>query len=115
MQPRFNLWLEVEGQVVLSAWRVALLEAIAATGSISAAAKQLDIPYRRAWEKLQEMEKGLGEAMVATATGGKRGGGATLTPAGQRAIVQYREFAEGFEAMVQQRYQAVFRPSKRRR
>ena len=52
MQPKFNVWLEHEGNVVLSPWRVQLLETIAATGSISAAAKQLDLPYRRAWEKV---------------------------------------------------------------
>ena len=53
MQPKFNLWIEKDGVVVLSAWRVALLEAIDATGSISAAAERLEIPYRRAWEKVQ--------------------------------------------------------------
>ena len=46
MQPRYNLWLEVDGQVVLSLWRAALLRAVASCGSISGAAEYMDIPYR---------------------------------------------------------------------
>lgn len=49
MQPKFNVWLEQEGNVVLSPWRVQLLEAIAATGSISAADKTLLNPYGVTW------------------------------------------------------------------
>ena len=64
MNPGFNLWIEHDDQVVLSFWRVRLLEAIDTTGSISAAAEALNVPYRRAWEKLQEMEHGLGYKLV---------------------------------------------------
>lgn len=108
MEPKFNLWLEKEGEVVLSAWRVHLLETIAATGSISAAAELLNLPYRRAWEKVQEMEKALGYKVVETAIGGQHGGGASLTPAGRQAIEQFHKFASGFEAEVARRYRAAF-------
>ncbi len=108
MEARFNLWIEREGVVVLSAWRVGLLEAIDAAGSISAAAEQMHIPYRRAWEKVQEIETGLGFRVVDTAVGGAGGGGAHLTPAGREAIAKFRRFAEGFEAEVQARYTAAF-------
>jgi len=111
MQPKFNVWLEQNGDVVLSPWRVDLLEAIAATGSISAAAKQLDIPYRRAWEKVQEIERGLGAPVLVTAVGGAGGGGAQLTPAAQQAIAQFRAFTAGLEQEIQQRYVAAFPPT----
>jgi hypothetical protein len=52
--PRSKVWLERGGQVVLSAWRVELLEAIEATGSLARAAERLDVPYRTAWYKLKE-------------------------------------------------------------
>jgi len=42
--PKFNLWLERDGKVVLSAWRIRLLEAIEETGSITAAAVMMEIP-----------------------------------------------------------------------
>ena len=108
MQPKFNLWIENDGVVVLSAWRVMLLEAIEAAGSISAAAEKLNIPYRRAWEKVQEIEEGLGTKVVDTAIGGKGGGGARLTPAGRKAIEQFRRFSAGFDGEVAKRYRAAF-------
>jgi hypothetical protein len=52
--PRSKVWLERGGQVVLSDWRVELLEAIEATGSLARAAERLDVPYRTAWYKLKE-------------------------------------------------------------
>ncbi len=108
MQPKFNLWLEQEGVVVLSEWRVTLLETIDATGSISAAAEKLKIPYRRAWEKVQEIEQGLGMKVVDTAVGGPGGGGAHLTPGGRRLIEQFHHFSAGFDREVARRYRAAF-------
>ena len=108
MEPKFNLWIEQEGQVVLSAWRVRLLEAIDAAGSISAAAEQLNVPYRRAWEKIQEIEQGLGFKVVDTAVGGQGGGGAHLTAAGRKAVLQFQAFADGFDQEVAARYTAAF-------
>jgi hypothetical protein len=52
--PRSKVWLERGGQVVLSDWRVELLEAIEATGSLARAAERLEVPYRTAWYKLKE-------------------------------------------------------------
>jgi molybdate transport system regulatory protein len=108
MQPRFNLWIEKNGRVVLSAWRVTLLETIDAAGSISAAAERLRIPYRRAWEKVREIEDGLGFKVVETAVGGRHGGGTRLTPAGRRVIQQFYRFSDGFEAEVARRYREGF-------
>lgn len=108
MEPKFNLWLERDGEVVLSAWRVMLLETIDASGSISAAAASLKIPYRRAWEKVQEIEQGLGMKVVDTAVGGPGGGGAHLTPAGRRIVKQFHHFSAGFGEEVARRYRAAF-------
>lgn len=107
-EPKFNLWIEQDGEVVLSAWRVRLLLAIDSTGSITAAAEQLNIPYRRAWEKVQEIERGLGVKVIETAVGGAGGGGAHLTAAGRKAIEQFQAFSSGFEAEVGKRYRQAF-------
>ena len=64
MKPKFNLWIENKGTVVLSEWRVRLLQAIASGGSLSAAAAKMRVPVRRAREKLAEMERGLGFKLV---------------------------------------------------
>jgi hypothetical protein len=54
MRPCSNFWIEKDGKVVLSEWRVALLEAVEQTGSINAAAAQQGVPFRVAWRKIQE-------------------------------------------------------------
>jgi molybdate transport system regulatory protein len=85
MKPRLNLWLENDGEVVFSIWRMRLLQAVADTGSISGAAAALDVHYRTAWQKINEMETRLGQKLVQTQVGGQRGGGATLTPLAQQS------------------------------
>jgi molybdate transport system regulatory protein len=67
-----------------------LLEAIAAEGSIARAAKSMGMSYRRAWQLVDAMNKSFKSPLVASAVGGKAGGGATVTPAGQEALALYR-------------------------
>ena len=108
MEPKANLWIEIDGQVALSRWRVRLLMAIAETGSISGAAEHVGVPYRRAWEKINEMEQRLGVALLDTQTGGPGGGGASLTPAAQDYIARFQEFSAGIDTYVQQHFQEAF-------
>jgi molybdate transport system regulatory protein len=70
--------------------KVALLEAIAQTGSISAAARSLRMSYRRAWDLVDETNRCLIRPAVRTASGGARGGGAALTPTGEALVRRYR-------------------------
>ena len=108
MQPRYNLWIEIDGQVVLSLWRAELLRAVARAGSISAAAEALDIPYRIAWQKIHEMETRQGEKLVATQTGGAHGGGARLTPAAERHLARFDRLAQDMERLVAEAFAANF-------
>jgi molybdate transport system regulatory protein len=97
---RANVWLEQDGQVVLSPWRVSLLQAIEATGSISAAARRMGVQYRCAWDKLDEMEAGLGVTLVERHVGGPDGGGSQLTQEGSAYVARFVEFIYRFEAMM---------------
>lgn len=108
MQPHYNLWLEKDGQVVLSLWRIRLLQAVADTGSISAAAETLGVGYRVAWQKIREMEERLGEKLVETQVGGARGGGATLTPAAVRYIDQFDRFSRDMEQHITDSFTETF-------
>lgn len=108
MEAQFNLWLEVDGEVVLSIWRARLLQAIQETGSISAAAIQLGIHYRTAWQKINEMETRLGEKLVETQTGGSGGGGAVLTPLAQAYLDKFNRFSGTITDAIQTQYQAIF-------
>ena len=71
--------------------KIALLEAIVATGSISAAGRQHKMSYRRAWLLVDELNHQFGEPLVRAQPGGSKGGGAALTPAGQQVLRAYRE------------------------
>jgi molybdate transport system regulatory protein len=108
MQPNFNLWLELNGEVTFSIWRVQLLQAVAATGSISGAAAQLGIHYRTAWQKIHEIETRLGIKLVETQTGGRQGGGATLTPVALEYIERFLHFSVEVEQAVMAAYEAHF-------
>ena len=70
--------------------RVRLLEAVDRERSISAAARSLDMSYRRAWLLIDAMNQTLRKPVVETAIGGRVGGGARLTPVGRQVIATYR-------------------------
>lgn len=70
--------------------KIALLEHIARVGSISAAAREMDMSYRRAWLLVEAMNQAFREPVVAAVSGGKRGGGAVVTPFGQELLARYR-------------------------
>jgi molybdate transport system regulatory protein len=69
--------------------KIALLEAIAAHGSITQAARSLGVSYRFAWLSLQSINGMLCSPAVATTSGGYRGGGAALTPIGINVLALY--------------------------
>ena len=70
--------------------KIALLEQIASLGSISAGGRAMDMSYRRAWELIEELNTIFGKPVVESRSGGKKGGGATLTPLGLSLIARYR-------------------------
>ena len=67
-----------------------LLEAIARQGSISAAARAMGMSYRRAWMLVDTMNRSFRDDLVVTATGGRGGGGAQVTPFGLEVLARYR-------------------------
>ena len=82
----------VDGEAIaIGPGKIALLEALGETHSISAAAKALGMSYRRAWLLVDELNRSLKSPAVASATGGQRGGGSELTPAGRQLIAVYRQ------------------------
>lgn len=72
-----------------------LLEAIHQAGSLSGAARQLHISYRRAWDMLDSINRNCCHPLVETAAGGVRGGGAKLTARGVALLASYRELEAG--------------------
>ncbi|MGN6369924.1 MAG: winged helix-turn-helix domain-containing protein [Phycisphaerae bacterium] len=89
---RARIWLDSpSGTPILTEAGADLLEQIEAAGSLSEAARRLRFAYRRAWLLLDAMNKGFDAPLVTATTGGKHGGGATLTDYGRTVLAAYRQ------------------------
>ena len=97
LQIKGRLWLEKSGENFLSWGRVVLLERIRETGSIAAAARSMKMAYSHAWSLVAKMNRLAGEELVSRTLGGRHGGRAWLTPAGETAVARFWELAAKFE------------------
>lgn len=104
LAPQAKLWLEVDGKIALSEWRVALLEAVKETGSLAGAAARIGVSYRTAAYKLREIEKNLGVRLLEGHSGGAAAGGSRLTPAGRDYVRRWRAFSAGLDAWVAEHF-----------
>ncbi|WP_370676817.1 winged helix-turn-helix domain-containing protein [Pleomorphomonas sp. PLEO] len=80
--------LRVDSETRIGPGKVSLLEAVARVGSISAAAREQEMTYRRAWELIDHMNKAFGQPVVVGHTGST--GGASLTELGAEIVRRYR-------------------------
>jgi len=87
---RLSIRLDLASGARIGPGKVAVLEEIARSGSISAAGRVLRMSYRRTWELVEELNRSLGTPVVETAAGGSGGGGAVLTQTGKTIIERYR-------------------------
>lgn len=85
-----QLRISFRKSIAMGPGKADLLEAIAATGSISAAARKLSMSYRRAWLLVDTMNGCFKSPLVETLTGGARGGGAQVTELGLDVVTRYR-------------------------
>jgi len=83
-----------QGNTALGPGKIELLEHIAQHGSISAAAKQMRMSYRRAWELVDMMNRSFDQAVVVSTTGGSHGGGAQVTEFGQALMLAYAQILQ---------------------
>lgn len=74
--------------------KVLLLEKIVETGSLSAAARAMDMSYKRAWQLIDEMNGVFSAPVVTTKAGGRKGGGAAVTAFGQNIVKRFRHFEQ---------------------
>ncbi|MEN8114305.1 MAG: LysR family transcriptional regulator [Actinomycetota bacterium] len=108
LEPKFNVWFEIDGEVAASRWRMELLAAIEEHGSITAGAAAMDVPYRVAWKRINEMEERLSEQLLETKTGGAEGGGANLTDAGRDHVARMRKFCERADATIAKIHREIY-------
>ncbi|MCB2191511.1 MAG: LysR family transcriptional regulator [Deltaproteobacteria bacterium] len=100
LQLKGRIWLEKDGQTFLSWGRVVLLERIAEHGTLSAAARSMEMSYSHAWNLVEQMNRMSPEPLVDKQAGGKKGGGARLTPAGEKARDEFWRLVKQFQVWV---------------
>jgi molybdate transport system regulatory protein len=86
--------------------KIELLERIGRTGSISAAAREMDMSYRRAWLLVDEIGKLFKRPLLTTAAGGAKGGGAELTEFGREVIEAFRRIEERTSEVIREELKA---------
>ncbi len=96
-----RVWLEGRDGTFIGYGRAVLLDRIKEHGSISKAAKSMDMSYKHAWDLLKSMNNQAGTALVATSRGGVGGGGAHLTPSGEELLAYFWQTEQRFNRFME--------------
>lgn len=94
---RGRIWIEKEGETYIGFGRMVLLSRIGEFGSILQAAKSMEMSYKQAWDLVDAMNRHAITPLVTTRKGGRGGGGAVLTEAGEGAIRDFRAMQDRLE------------------
>jgi molybdate transport system regulatory protein len=89
-----------KGAPAIGPGKAELIDRIAETGSISAAARAMGMSYRRAWQLVEALNQDFRKPVVTTAIGGARGGGARVTPFGKRLVAEFRAMEDKASAAI---------------
>jgi molybdate transport system regulatory protein len=111
---RLSIRVDLASGARIGPGKVAVLEEIARSGSISAAGRALHISYRRTWELVEDLNATLGAPVVQTAAGGSRGGGANLTEVGQAVVTRYRAIEKDCAAAARKHLTALQKVTRAR-
>ncbi|MBN1671834.1 MAG: LysR family transcriptional regulator [Kiritimatiellae bacterium] len=109
MRVRSKLWIEKGGEQVFGAGKARMLKAVAKTGSLNAAAHELGMSYRHVWSSIRAAEQRLGRALLVKTKGGKKGGGAAVTPYAKDLIGKFERLEKDIRTMTNKRFAEIFR------
>ncbi|HFC98799.1 MAG TPA: LysR family transcriptional regulator [Thermosulfurimonas dismutans] len=101
LRVRGKIWIEGPEGTFLGYGRMVLLERIREYGSISAAARSMNMSYKHAWDLVESMNRQAGKPLVETTVGGKGGGGARLTPEGEKWLALFRKLLKHLETFLE--------------
>ena len=102
-----RIWIESDNNVLLGEGRVHLLKAIEETGSLSKAAKSLNISYKKAWQLLDSVNKSAKKPVTINSIGGKGGGGAALTEHGKSLVKAFDEINKNCWAFLDKQLEKI--------
>ena len=93
--------MELEGQRFFGPGRVELLERINQTGSISQAARQMHMSYKKAWEMITILNTQANRPLVIVRAGGEKGGGSSITEEARELIAYHKSLRDRFMAFLE--------------
>lgn len=102
-----SIWLEKNGVRYFGPGPYELLERIEETGSISEAAKQMALSYKKAWDIINRLNEVEGIPMVSTKTGGAKGGGAAISKEAKLLMKQYAAVRKHFTVFLHKETAAI--------
>jgi molybdate transport system regulatory protein len=105
--PVVRFRIDFAKNVYVGPGKIDLLEAIRDSGSLSQAARNMRMSYRRAWLLVESLKTCFREPVTVATTGGKGGGGVALTKFGETLIKSYRLLEQDIAAMAVRRLQSV--------
>jgi molybdate transport system regulatory protein len=103
-----HLWIDIKGRGSLGPGKLRLLRAVAAHHSLAAAARELRMSYRLAWQHLRLIEQRTAITVVEPHRGGSSGGGTVLTPQGRLLVEAYQHFHREMERHMRRAFRRFF-------
>ena len=104
-----RLWIEGRHGAFLGQGRITLLQSIEEHGSISKAASAMNLSYLKAWKLVNSMNKASKKPLVIRVSGGKGGGGSTMTEYGRHSISLYQELNKRCNAFLQKELEKLMK------
>jgi len=99
---KFKYWVEHEGEKFYGPGPNELIKCIEKEGSLSKAAAQMNMSYKKAWDLIQRLNKNSAEPWVILKKGGSHGGGAEITPYAIAVIKEYEKLEQKINKLLEQ-------------
>lgn len=103
-----RIWIDGKQGTFLAEGRIALLKEIIVSGSISAAAKQMNMSYKKAWEMINTMNKSAEQPLVVRISGGAGGGGTRVTDEGLKMIQLFEKLNKKCQVYLDKELEKIF-------
>lgn len=106
---RITLRVDFDAHHAIGPGKIALLEKMRESGSLSQAARELDMSYRRAWQLLDSLNRSFRQPLAVTSVGGTGGGGSMLTTLGETVVESYRNFEHEMNRRASKHFNALLK------
>lgn len=98
---RVRCWITIDGEKFFGPGPAELLNGVSKTGSIAKAAKSMGMSYKKAWELINQLNDKGQKPFVILSKGGKKGGGAELTPSAKKVLAAYSKLDKQLDSLVE--------------